>query len=222
MTAEELTKWNGNGYWAIVLAADVNSQKPAQKASSIYKYVGASPESLNRSTLASEAELDSATFLMKECIFCVVKSLHDDFPVFEDFTRENENYKHVKEGLKKIEENGAPVPVIANLGDDAFYNNLLKVRKIRIDGKGDIDVTNPTMLLGKAVSNVFKLHGSKILPGCGAEIIEKHMTVPQNLMPRESSPKSNHPDGNESKLRPALREIFCHPNFDDDNSVLTM
>ncbi len=203
----DLTSWNGTDYEAIVLAA--KTQK--EEAATIYEFSGACTNIPNEESLATAAELDMATNLMKECIFCNVKSLHDDFSTFKTFLEKNDHFTSVKESLEKMVDDGAPYPIMANLNDSFFYHGgLLKVRKIQLSAKHGNKIPHPMMLLEKGVSNWLKLKERSILPGCGGKIIDEYLDFNPNSFQGVDQ-------------RPALIEIpYNRFNIDDDDSVLTM
>ena len=97
LDVNDLTSWNGRDYYAIVLAAKTDKEE----AATIYEFSGACTKNPNEESLATAAELEKATNLMKECIFCTVKSLHDDLSTFRTFLEGNDHYKSVRKALKK-------------------------------------------------------------------------------------------------------------------------
>jgi hypothetical protein len=138
--------------------------------------------------------------------------------------------------LKKVEKEGLPVPVIADVGDAYYKNEVLRVRKIELPSSNNAEIPHPSLLLAKAVSNFLKQQDAELFPGCG-EISddEVHVILESLLLSGDNTSKSlllsseqqnpNHFGYEGSIMQPKWRlapeEITCTTNNADDDSDVT-
>jgi hypothetical protein len=173
LTVEQVRKWDGDAYKAIVLAGDWNGyDRSAQKrfdikATEVYVGINASggmTECGNfKDFLAEKSDLEKARYLLEQMILCVCKTFNNSpFAKTKPSKLDKQKFDLWKRAIDQISEGEAPVPISNG------WNVNMKIRKVSFSNSSeDINpAPDPALLLAKAASNWLKRNQIEILPGC--------------------------------------------------------
>jgi hypothetical protein len=168
LTVQQVKKWNGEGYEAIVLAGRWPIEAPVTiQASEVYQTIGAARGTI---LFATNNECDLACTLFQQIILCVCYSLKSTFPkeLIAEKMKEFSD-QSIPEQLKSLQEhNDIPVPISLNAIPSNTIANVRKVSFSRADINGsDLHpAPDPVLLCGKATCNWLKSINLPFLAGC--------------------------------------------------------
>ena len=153
LTLEEVNKWNGEAYEAIVLAGAWNKTDAAQ----VYLGINATRDMMKQdgaaNRLADKDQCETACHLLDQMIRCICEAVNDS--TASRFYNDKFEKRVDTVPIKKIN-----VPV-------SDWKDSFKVRKISFANSNEQikPAPDPVLLLAKAASNWFKRQDNKILPG---------------------------------------------------------
>ena len=161
LTVEQVRKWNGSSYDAIVLAGKFIYND----AATVYKYIGASGGNI---AFVDEDECKAACTLLRTMILCTCKASKSTFTETFLTTNESSTKLYAPTGGEsavyiKCDQTTVPVPECRD------WNRKYRVRKITFSASHNVNknpAPDPVLLLGKATStsNWLKCQGLFLLP----------------------------------------------------------
>jgi multidrug efflux pump subunit AcrA (membrane-fusion protein) len=177
LSVQEIKEWDGCGYDAIVLAADISDR---QKAASVYIGIGAASEAdaerPDSEILATDADVDKCRESLEQLIHVLAKSVVDHPIIDVELPPDNDDAGNDKRSpidgndtLKTLTDEQSCVPTPRNVSPSL---DRQRVRKIRFVGNGKKQgndenlpfAPDPMLLLAKAASNWLRSHNLHILP----------------------------------------------------------
>jgi hypothetical protein len=172
LSVQEIKEWDGCGYDAIILAADISDH---QKAAAVYKGIGAASEEdaerLDSEILATDADVEICRESLEQLILVLANSFIDvELPSdYHDAGHDKRSPIDGNDTLKKLMDDQLCVPTPRNVGPSLDGQRVRKIRFVR-NGKKQGNAENmpfapdPMLLLAKAASNWFRSHDLRILP----------------------------------------------------------
>ena len=161
LTVEQVKKWNGSSYDAIVLAG--KGMHAEQIVAMVYRRIGATEGTID---FGNGNECDMACTLLRSMILCTCQSSKSTFT--ETFLTTNEAAKkwYAPRGGKyavyiKPDQTTIPVPVCRD------WNRQYRVRKITFSASHEVynnPAPDPVLLVGRAASNWLKCQRLNLLP----------------------------------------------------------